>query len=180
MQESRRQAYIRRPRIKLPRLPSGSRNPPGWGRTNINVRAKGSPYTNKLQRPRPAGNAPEWWTGTEPEWCIYWGLEKNGLVAGNDFTYQARLPGVGAGYYSQVDFLILHYNIAIEVQGKYWHYGQKSRKIFTDIFRVSAFAGQGIKVIFIDEKDAYDDPEYYVSEALRGIDHSHVTNPGKV
>lgn len=167
------------PTIKLPRIRSGSKNPPGWGKLNVGTRARGSPLAGTLVRPEPAGEPPDDWDGTRPEWAVYWGLLKNGLQDGNDFTYQARLPGVGAGYYSQVDFLVDAFSIGIEVQGKFWHSGQGSRKIMTDMFRVSAFAGQGIEIIFIDEDDALEDPIYYVEEALKGNDHSHVKNPAK-
>jgi hypothetical protein len=133
-----------------------------------------------MKQPDPAGEPPKDWMGTKPEWSVFWGLQKNGLVEGIDFTYLARLPGVGAGYYSQVDFLMPYYFIGIEVQGKYWHYGQGTQKIMSDQMRVALFAGQGIEIIFIDEEDANSDPIYYVKEALRGIDHSHVTSMGKV
>jgi len=168
------------PDVRIPRTVIGVRNPPGWGSLDIRIRAAGAPSVQKdFQKVEPAGDPPDDWTGTRPEWAIFWGLQRNGLQPGEDFTYLANLPGVGAGYYSQVDFLIPDYQIAIEVQGKYWHYGQGSRKIFTDMFRVAAFQNQGIHVIFIDETDALDDPRYYVSEALKGNDHSHVVNTGK-
>lgn len=168
------------PNVKIPRGVSISRNPPGWGSLGISIRGRGSAAALKIKAQEPAGDPPDWWPGTRPEWAVQWGLERNGLTDGLDFTYQARLPGVGQGYYSQVDFLIPDFNIGIEVQGKYWHYGQGSAKIFTDIFRVSAFAGMGIEIIFIDEYDALQDPRYYVAEALQGNDHSHVRNTGKV
>lgn len=163
--------------IKLPqqRIPSGSRSPRGWGKITQGIRARGATQlAGSMQRQEPAGDPPDDWTGTRPEWAIQWGLMKNGLTDGLDFTYLARLPGVGSSYYSTVDFLVESYNIAIEVQGKYWHYGQGSDKIMKDLFRVAAYQGQGIKVIFIDEPDALSDPVYFVREALEGNDHSHV------
>ena len=167
------------PSVKLPRIRSGTRNPPGWGQLNQGTRGRGHPLASDMKQPEPAGDPPADWTGTRPEWAVYWGLENNGLTEGLDFTYQARLPGVGAGYYSQVDFLMDSYNIGIEVQGKYWHYGQGTQKVATDMFREQLFAGQGIQIIFIDEEDALTDPKYFVSEALKGVDHSHVKNIGK-
>ncbi len=174
------QQTIKLPSVKIPRGATITRNPKGWGSLNIRVRAKGAASALKLKPQEPAGDPPDWWPGTRPEWAVQWGLEHNGMVDGLDFTYQARLPGVGAGYYSTVDFLINDFNIGIEVQGKYWHYGQGSQKIYTDLFRVSAFAGMGIQIIFIDEADALSDPRYYVAEALQGNDHSHVRTTGKV
>ena len=170
---------IKLPEVKMPRGASGTRNPPGWGSLNVRIKGTGFPGAAKMKAQEPAGDPPPTWAGTRPEWAVQYGLEHNGLVDGLDFVYQARLPGVGAGYYSTIDFLVPSFGIGIEVQGKYWHYGQGSTKIFTDIFRVSAFAGQGINVIFIDEQDALVDPQYYVKEALQGNDHSHVRNTGK-
>jgi hypothetical protein len=167
------------PQVKLPQGASNTRNPPGWGSLKVRIKGQGSPLAGRMKIEEPAGEPPPTWPGTRPEWAVQWGLEHNGLVDGLDFTYQARLPGVGAGYYSTIDFLLPDFGIGIEVQGKYWHYGQGSAKIFTDLFRVSAFAGQGIHVIFIDEGDALADPQYYVKEALQGNDHSHVINTGK-
>lgn len=167
---------IKLPSVKMPRVARGSRNPPGWGSTEISIRGRGWVGAANLRQQEPAGDPPADWTGTRPEWAVFWGLQRNGLQDGLDFTYLARLPGVGASYYSQIDFLISDYGIGIEVQGKFWHYGQGSAKIFTDMFRVSAFAQQGYKVIFIDEPDALRDPAYFVKEALQGNDHSHVSS----
>lgn len=173
---------IRVPNIRLPRTVSVPRNPKGWGTTRISLRARGIPATRGIYRPQePAGDPPPAWqarypVGTRPEWAVYWALQyRLGLEEGQDFYYQAKLPGVGSTYYSTVDFLVPDYSIGIEVQGKFWHYGQGTEKVFKDLFRVQAFAGQGFKVIFIDEPDALSNPVYYVEEALRGVDHSHVT-----
>lgn len=165
---------IRLPSVSIPRGATGSRNPPGWGATEINLRGAGAAGVSNLRKPEPAGDPPPEFTGTRPEWAIWWALEKLGKLPGEDFSYEARQPGVGASGQAQVDFLIHSVSIAIEVQGRFWHYGQGSKKVTNDILRVSEFARQGIKVIFIDEPDALSDPIYYVKEALEGNDHSHV------
>jgi hypothetical protein len=177
MKMSSSQSTKTKTNITLPqvRIPSGSRNPAGWSSTLRGIRGRGFPGAARLQQQEPAGDPPQDWPGTRPEWAVQWGLERNGLADGEDFTYQARLPGVGTSYYSTIDFLVPDFNIGIEVQGKFWHMGQGSDKILSDIFRVNAYAGQGIKIIFIDEPDALADPIYYVREALEGNDHSHVT-----
>jgi hypothetical protein len=173
------------PNIRLPRRVSVPRNPPGWGTTNIDLRARGIPaLRGEFNAQEPAGDpAPQWQAtypnGTRPEWAVWWGLTKIGLDPNYDFEYQAKLSSTGAGYYSTIDFLVTSYYIGIDVQGKFWHYGQGSQKIFKDIFRVQAFASVGVKVIFIDEPDALRDPVYYVKEALAGVDHSHVTSGRK-
>jgi hypothetical protein len=174
------------PNIPLPRRTAVPRNPKGWGTTRISLRARGlAGLGSTFHQPEPAGDPDPAWqaqypAGTRPEWAVYWALSKPlHMIPGLDFYYQARLPGVGASYYSTVDFLIPDFNTGIEVQGKFWHYGQGSQKIFKDVFRVQAFAGQGIKVIFIDEPDALSNPTYFTEEALRGVDHSHVTSGRK-
>lgn len=127
-----------------------------------------------MKSQEPAGDPPEDWTGTRPEWAIWWALERLGYSAEDDFVYQAKLPGVGSSYYSTVDFLIHSVNIGIEVQGRYWHYGVGSDKEYHDTMRATLFAAQGITIIFIDEQDCLDDPMYYVQEALEGNDHSDI------
>ena len=170
---------VKYPSVKLPRAATMTRNPPGWGSTEINLRGRGIKGVGKFKKPEPAGEIPPWFenlypSATKPEWAIFFGFMQSGMEHGKDFTYRATVPGAGAGYYSQVDFLALDYNIAIEVQGRFWHLGQGSRKVLTDIMRINTFAQQGIKVIFVDEQHALEDPKYYVQEALKGIDHSHV------
>lgn len=162
------------PQVRIPSGSTGTRNPAGWSSQLRGIRGRGFPGAADLQEQEPAGDPPPEWRGTRPEWAVQWALTRIGLTDGLDFTFLARLPGVGSSYYSTVDFLIIDYNIGIEVQGKYWHYGQGSDKIMSDLFRISAFAGQGVKIIFIDEPDALADPIYFVKEALEGNDHSHV------
>lgn len=163
------------PQVKIPRVLTGSRNPPGWGATEINLRAAGASGAASPRKPEPAGDPPPGWTGTRPEWAMRWGLEKNGLVPGEDFLYRPQLTtGWTSSGEAEVDFLVPGNSIAIEIQGRFWHYGQGTRKIINDIMRVSQFALMGLKIIFVDEPDALSDPIYYAKEALEGNDHSHV------
>lgn len=164
---------VRLPSVSLPTLTYIPRNPPGWNTTEVSVRSRGLPgVTNNLQKPEPAGDPPQDWTGTRPEWAVWWALIRKGLKPGQDFFYESLLAGVSASYYSQIDFLIPKFFVGIEVQGTYWHYGQGRKKMAHDLIRLRLFAEQGIKVIFIDEKDALSDPEHYVDQALKGIDES--------
>lgn len=165
---------IRIPNVKIPRILTGARNPPGWGATEVNLRARGAAGAASPRRQEPAGDPPAEWGGTRPEWAVYWALTKLGKQPGIDFTYRPKLStGWTNSGQSEVDFLTDE-NIAIEIQGRFWHYGQGSRKVINDIMRVSSFALQGIKIIFIDEPDALSDPIHFTKEALQGNDLSHV------
>lgn len=163
---------IKLPSVSLPKMSRGTRNPKGWAASEVNIRGRGWFGTSSMRKPEPAGDPPSEWTGTRPEWAIYWALSTIGLDPGSDFTYAARLPGVGTSYYSTVDFLLHDYDIGIEVQGSYWHMGQGSERIFHDELRAVLFASQGMKVVFIDEEDCLEDPIYYVKQAIEGTDHS--------
>ena len=175
---------VKMPRVRVPNIPSGTRNPPGWGTSSISLKAAGLAGASSLRLSEPAGEPPLWWqlqhpSGTKPEWAVYWGLQKNGKLDGQDFIYQAHIPGTGNSRFINVDFLIPDNYIAIEVQGKFWHLGQGTRKIGSDVLRIESLAAQGVKVVFIDEPDALADPIYYVREALQGNDHSHVATGKK-
>lgn len=158
--------------LKLPRL-STPRAPKGYSIKDITLSTKPLTKLNTTKTAQePAGDPPGDWPGTRPEWAVYWGLQANGLQPNLDFYYQSRTPGVEVSYYSTLDFTIPAYQLGIEVQGTFWHYGQGTAKIQSDVLRRAAYAGIGITVIFIDEPDALRDPKYYTEEALHYRDHS--------
>ena len=118
--------------------------------------------------------APTSFEGSLPEYMVLQSLIKLGFKNGYDFTYQSPLLGgrIEKGGYV-VDFLF--YNppdLAINVQGEYWHYAQGITKITSDDLSRVILAGQGITLIMIDENDIYKDVDFYVREALRYRDHS--------
>jgi hypothetical protein len=160
------------PNQRIPRLPQIPRNPRGWGTTQVRIRARGIPGSNKFDQPEPAGDPPAWFKGTRPEWAIYWGLMQNGLQPEEDFVYLAKMPGYAESYYSTLDFLISDFHIGIEVQGEFWHYGQGSDKIAQDTLKRAFYAGLGLTIIGIDAQDALRAPKFYAAEALKGEDHS--------
>lgn len=160
------------PNVKLPSLGRAPRNPPGWNQTEIAIRQEGFEQAIDFGEREPAGEPPEWWSGTRPEWSVYWGLLRNGLHDGEDFTYKAMLPTVGSSYFSNVDFIVKPFGIAIEVQGEFWHYGQGTDKQINDQIRRALLTQFVLNVIFIDESDALRNPKFYVREALAGRDHS--------
>ena len=63
-------------------------------------------------------------------------------------------------------------DLAINVQGEYYHYGKGKFVMQNDIMIRQILAGQGIDLIFIDENDILKDVDYYVREALNKKDHS--------
>lgn len=165
---------VKIPSQSLPRLTSVPKNPKGWGTTEISIRGSGIPGANDLAVREPAGDPPEDWDGTRPEWAVYWGLLQLGMHEGEDFAYRPGIQSIGISYYSTLDFVIPDYHIAIEVQGEFWHYEQGSDRIFHDMQRASLLYDQGFTLIFIDGKNALEDPEFYVREALQGRDHSQL------
>jgi len=108
--------------------------------------------------------------GSRPEFLVYWALLKLGYK--NRFEFQSsqlggRLTKGGA----ILDFYIPERNLAINVQSEYWHYRTSEQKVIAQLQRVQ-LEGQGISVIYIDEEDILRNPVFYVSQALKGIDHS--------
>lgn len=124
-----------------------------------------------------AGEPPDWFTGTRPEWRVYWALLRLGKVPGRDFIYQARQLGGRQDRGGQVlDFEMLDPpGLALNVSGLFWHYGRGSAKLAEDALERAALASLGYTVIILDEDDLARSPVYYVSEALRGVDHSRIS-----
>lgn len=108
------------------------------------------------------------WEGTLPEWAVYWAHLALGLKDGEDFAYIYKLEEAPKG----VDFFEFDLNMAIEIQGLYWHYGFGAAKQLNDLERKIRIESVGITVIFIDEDHALADPVYFLREARNGIDHS--------
>ena len=122
---------------------------------------------------------PAGWEGSLPEYVAYEAFQRAGKVPGVDFTYQSPLQGGRMEKGGQVlDFLFNDPpDLAVNVQGVYYHYqfGIESRA--RDIMAREQMLGAGITVIFIDEDDIMQDPDYYVREALNYRDHSRL-GPG--
>lgn len=118
--------------------------------------------------------APEWWVGSVPEYLCWQALVKLGLRPDIDFQYQSQLAGGRQDKGGRViDFLIFNPpNIAINVQGVYYHYEKGAAVRQSDILTRAFLAAEGINLIFIDEDDLIDDPRRIVADALAGIDRS--------
>jgi len=117
---------------------------------------------------------PEWWIGTGPEYLCWQALLKLGLKPDIDFSYQSQLAGGRMEKGGRVvDFEI--YNppdIAINVQGLFFHYEKGTAVRQSDILTREYLATLGIQLIFIDEDDLIEDARGIVADALAGIDRS--------
>tara|TARA_R100000008_G_C3499225_1_gene122794 strand:+ start:97 stop:498 length:402 start_codon:yes stop_codon:yes gene_type:complete len=119
---------------------------------------------------------PSDWAGSVPEFLVYASLIKQGKIEGVDFTYQSALMGGRLDKGGVVlDFTFYDPpDLAINVQGEYYHYGQGATYIQNDLIVRQQMAGGGINLIFIDESDILEDVDYYVKEALNYKDHSQL------
>jgi hypothetical protein len=130
-----------------------------------------------VSRPGPKPNTGSLAIATLPEWYVYWALtQRLHKREGIDFSFRGSVAyAAGLAASTSLDFAMLDGSqIAIEVQGLFWHYQQGSAKMVQDYVRQSALAGLGMwKIVNIDEDDALRDPEFYVREALQGRDHSY-------
>ena len=119
--------------------------------------------------------APPGWPGSLPEFLVFNSLTTTfNLQQGVEFTYQSPLLGGRLEKGGVVlDFVFNEPpDLAINVQGEYYHYGMGSTISQNDVFIRAQMAGQGISLIFIDENDIYRDVDYYVRQALNYKDHS--------
>lgn len=117
---------------------------------------------------------PEWWVGSGPEYLCWQALLKLGLKPNIDFSYQSQLAGGRQSKGGRViDFEIYNPpNIAINVQGVFYHYEKGAAVRQSDILTREYLATLGIKLIFIDEDDLIDNARAIVGDALAGIDRS--------
>jgi hypothetical protein len=122
----------------------------------------------------PAIPVPEWWAGSGPEYLCWKALLKLGLKPNVDFEYQSKLAGGRLDKGGRIiDFMI--YNppdIAINVQGVFYHYEKGAAVRQSDILTRGYLATLGINLIFIDEDDLIDNARVIVQDALVGIDRS--------
>ena len=116
------------------------------------------------------------WPGSVPEYVAYQAFIKLGLEPGRDFTYQSPLMGgrLDKGGFV-IDFLFtMPPDLAVNVQGVYYHYEFGVEAKARDLIARSALAGQNITLVFIDDDDLLRDAEYYCREALNYQDHSRL------
>ena len=118
----------------------------------------------------------ERWTGSLPEWQFYASLVELGYEPNEDFTYQSPLMGGRLDKGGLViDFLFNNPpNLAVNVQGVYYHYELGADTRARDIFARESLAGQGITLIFVDEDYLAQDPLGTTREALQFRDSSRL------
>ena len=121
-------------------------------------------------------DAPEGWTGSKPEWAFYSALRELGYEEYDDFSYETPMMG---GRLDKGGLIIdfLFYNppdLAVNVQGVYYHYELGADTKARDIFARQMLAGQGITLIFVDEDDLEQDAIGVTRNALAFRDTSRL------
>ena len=126
----------------------------------------------------PLPQPPEGFMGSWPEFVCYREIRNQGYVPNLDFNFQSNFLGGRLELGGIVVDFVFHRppGLAIEVNGRYYHYdrpssGQDAR----DIYKRAQMAGLGYTLIFIDDLSLLTDPSYYVSEALQYRDHSELS-----
>ena len=119
---------------------------------------------------------PPSWPGSLPEYIAYITFEQLGKVPGEDFSYQSSRMGGRLDKGGVVlDFVFTNPpDLAVNVQGVYYHYATGVNTQARDIFARAQVEGAGVRLIFIDDDDLFRDPEYYCREALNYRDHSRM------
>ena len=119
---------------------------------------------------------PSNWEGSIPEYIAYQTFIELGLEPGVDFTYQSPLLGgrMEKGGFV-LDFLFNEPpDLAVNVQGVYYHYEFGVEAKARDVMARASLAGQNITLVFIDDDDLMQDPRFYCREALNYRDHSRL------
>ncbi len=117
--------------------------------------------------------APENFDGTAPEFAVFQALNRLGFR--DRFEFQSSKFGGRALRGGLVlDFFIPSLGVALLISGEYWHY-ERAGQVARDLLQRQQLESSGITAVFIDEDDAIQNAAFFVSEALRGIDHSKLT-----
>jgi hypothetical protein len=122
-----------------------------------------------LQQTVPVG-----FEGSLPEFIVIQTLARLGFQNGVDYVYQSSFFGGRLDRGGLViDFIFTNPpDLAINVQGEFFHQEQGSVVIARDRMARAQLAGQGITLIFIDAEDILEDPVRHVQDALRFVDNS--------
>lgn len=127
-----------------------------------------------------AGDAHSIESASQPEVTAFNALRKAGKVPGVDFSFQTKMYGGRIEKGGKIiDFLFINpSDLAINIQGIYYHYEQGAPVIQSDVHTRAFMASEGTTLIFIDEDDILDNADYYVREALEYRDHSRLGTRG--
>ena len=126
--------------------------------------------TPQLREPPPD------WPGSLLEYLVNEALIQLGKEPDLDFFYQSPFAG---GRMQRgglvIDFIFVNPpDLAINVQGEYYHYEMGADIRARDLIARSMLAGDGITLIFIDESDVHKDAIGYTRDALRYRDRSRL------
>jgi hypothetical protein len=129
--------------------------------------------------PAPSYNSidlPPGWEGSKPEYLCYQTLIQLGKEPNKDFTYQSPLQGGRMEKGGMViDFSFNNPpDLAINVQGVYYHYEFGVETRARDLIARAQLAGHGVSLVFIDDDDLIRNPRWHIEEALRYRDHSRI------
>ena len=113
-------------------------------------------------------DVPGWWQGTYPEWTVFSILESMGRRHNQDFVYYPE-PEDGIAFR-----FINPRDLAINVTGLMHAYESGKDDASRGIMNKQQMIGIGVHLIFIEDVDLQQDPNYYISEALAYRDHSHM------
>ena len=111
---------------------------------------------------------PGWWSGTDPEWIVFSVLESMGKRPNQDFVY-SKNPEDGISFR-----FINPRDLAINVTGLMHAYEAGQDNASKEVMNKQQMIGFGIHLIFIEDVDLQQDPNYYISEALAYRAHSHM------
>ena len=130
--------------------------------------------TTRTVTGRPVETVPEWWLargGSRPEYWVYRAIIRTGRLEGAGafgFTYQHKFFG---GRMQKggviVDFIINSPYLGINVQSLYFHNRTIDQRGNDVLLRASLEAG-GLRVEFISEEEAINQPDNAVREAISG------------
>jgi len=125
---------------------------------------------------RAISEPPQNWQGSKPEWVFYVTLQRLGYLPDQDFTYQSPMEGGRLDKGGVIlDFVFDNPpNLAVNVQGVYYHYELGADTRARDIMARELMAGQGITLIFVDEDDLEQDPIGVTRNALQFRDTSRL------
>ncbi len=147
--------------------------PPGLGLGGKKIQ----PHVQGITRYAPTHpwtNVPSSFQGPSSEYAIYYAHMRLGLQEGVNFSYQSPLGG-GRSYIggTVIDFLEHDVNIAIRVQGRYYHLdrngGGDTRA--RDQIQKSMIESRGYPVVDIYDDNALKNPVGMLVDARRGIEH---------
>ncbi len=124
-------------------------------------------YQGAILDPSEPGPKPAGMVATEPEWRVYWWLTKHKNEVG-EFDFQSSLMG---GRLSRgglvMDFILLEFipQLAINVQGEYWHFGS-SILATKDRLTKERIIALGMNAINVREQDLLDRLDYTMRNAI--------------